>query len=59
MIEYTDLSLNSENCSSGTSKVASRQGKTHKVIVMTDLGDGREGVAPAHLADLVFILFIE
>lgn len=54
VIEYTDLSLNSEKTVlAALAKEASRQGKTHKVIVMTDLGDGREGVAPAHLADLV------
>ncbi len=45
VIELTDISLNSELESiEALSKAAIKLGKTHKIILMVDLGDLREGI---------------
>jgi len=45
VIELVDISLNSEiETVKALSKEAIRQGKTHKIILMMDLGDLREGI---------------
>ena len=44
VIKLTDISLNSENAVlEALNKEAGAQGKTHQVIIMSDLGDLREG----------------
>jgi len=54
VVKYADYSLNSEI---GTIKRLSRecvrQGKTHKIILMVDLGDLREGVWYEHIDETV------
>lgn len=45
VVKYADISLNSEiKTIAALDKAASEQGKKHKVIMMVDLGDLREGV---------------
>lgn len=45
LIAYADISLNSEYSTlKELNEEAGRQGKTHKVILMRDLGDLREGI---------------
>jgi len=54
VIQLVDISLNSEpEVLAALNREAERQGKKHQVLLMVDLGDGREGVAPASLPDLV------
>ena len=45
VIKYADISLNSEiETIRKMDKEAQKQGKTHKVVLMVDLGDLREGI---------------
>lgn len=54
VVSLTDISLNSEKqVLSVLNHEAAKQQKMHGVILMTDLGDGREGVSPDQLANLV------
>ncbi len=53
-VEVADISLNSSLVTmEALSKAALCAGKTHKVIIMIDVGDLREGVWPDKAADLV------
>lgn len=54
VVRLTDISLNSELVVlDALNERAEYYDKQHQVILMTDLGDGREGVAPAKLKSLV------
>lgn len=54
VVALTDISLNSELATlEALSQAALRQGVVHKVILMVDLGDLREGVWPTEFLDLV------
>ncbi len=45
IVKYCDVSLNSEyETIEAIDKAAGQQGKTHKIILMADLGDLREGI---------------
>ncbi|MCT6985900.1 alanine racemase, partial [Salmonella enterica] len=45
VIRYADISLNSEPIiMRALSQEAQRQGKTHQVLLMVDMGDLREGI---------------
>ena len=47
VIEYADISLNSEPAAiQALGREAFRRGKVHKIILMVELGDIREGVLP-------------
>ncbi|MDR2974802.1 MAG: alanine racemase [Propionibacteriaceae bacterium] len=51
VVRFADVSLNSElTTMTALGEKALDQGRTHKVVVMVDLGDRREGVMPEHLA---------
>jgi ornithine racemase len=55
-VELCDISLNSEAETLGSlSRHACELGKVHKVVLMVDLGDLREGVWPDGLRDLVHV----
>ncbi|MFC2170523.1 alanine racemase [Calditrichota bacterium] len=50
VITLTNVSLNSEiEIIQGLNEVAKKQGRTHRVIIMIELGDLREGVLPGSL----------
>lgn len=52
VIRYADVSFNSESETiRALSKEAKRQKKTHKVTIMIELGDLREGIMGEHLID--------
>lgn len=52
MVEFADVSLNSElETIRMISEEATRQGKKHKIIIMVETGDLREGVMGEHLVD--------
>jgi predicted amino acid racemase len=52
-VALTSLSLNSElETIRALSQAAQRQGKSHAILLMVDLGDLREGVWPTDLAEL-------
>lgn len=52
VVKYADVSFNTEYATMKMlSKEAVRQKKTHKVIIMIELGDLREGVMGHHLID--------
>lgn len=54
VVQYADISLNSElSVIKALSESAIRQNTTHKIILMVDLGDMREGIMPADLEELV------
>lgn len=54
VVKYADISLNSEiETMRALSKSALNQSKIHRVILMVDLGDLREGVLPQDLNSLV------
>ncbi len=54
VVKYADISLNSEiETMRALSKSAINQSKIHRVILMVDLGDLREGVLPQDLNSLV------
>ncbi len=54
VVKYTDISLNSElPVIKELSKYAVKQNVTHKIILMTELGDLREGLMPSDLENIV------
>jgi len=54
VVRYTDISLNSElSVIKALSKFALSQKSNHKIILMVDLGDMREGIMPSDLEDTV------
>ena len=54
IVGYTDISLNSEpRVIQALSDAAAKKGKIHKIILMVDLGDLREGIWPTELMDVV------
>ncbi|PRY87661.1 alanine racemase [Mongoliibacter ruber] len=58
MVKYTDVSLNSELTTiKWISDEAVKQGKTHKIIIMVETGDLREGVMGDHLVDFYAKIF--
>lgn len=58
VVRYADVSFNTET---GTirllSEEAKRQGKVHKVVIMIELGDLREGIMGEHLIDFYRKIF--
>jgi predicted amino acid racemase len=58
MVKYADVSLNSElNTIKWISEEAVKQGKNHKVIIMVETGDLREGVMGDHLVEFYSKIF--
>ncbi|MEX2591351.1 MAG: alanine/ornithine racemase family PLP-dependent enzyme [Anditalea sp.] len=58
MVRYADVSLNSElNTIKWISQEAVKQGKKHKIIIMVETGDLREGVMGDHLVDFYSKIF--
>lgn len=54
IVKYADISLNTELATlAALSYHAKQQNKWHKVIIMVELGDLREGVLPCDLADFI------
>ena len=54
VVRYVDISLNTElDTIKELSHYASISNKIHQVIVMTELGDLREGVLPCHLSSFI------
>jgi predicted amino acid racemase len=54
VVKYADISLNSElSVIKELSKYAVKQGVTHKIILMVELGDLREGIMPSDLENTV------
>ncbi len=54
VVQFTDISLNSElSVIKALSKSATRQDTKHKIILMVDLGDLREGIMPTDLEKTV------
>jgi len=54
VVKYTDISLNSElSVIKELSKFAAKQDTTHKIILMVELGDLREGIMPSDLENIV------
>lgn len=52
--KYADISLNSElSVIKALSKIAETNGKKHKIILMIEMGDLREGIMPSDLDDIV------
>lgn len=52
-VRYADVSLNSElSVVEALSRECARQGRTHRVVVMVELGELREGVMPEDLLSL-------
>lgn len=51
VVRTCDVSLNSElGIIEAINQSAGRQGKRHKIVIMVELGDLREGILPNHLA---------
>ncbi len=58
VVKYADVSFNSESSIIKLlSEEAGRQGKTHKVTIMIELGDLREGIMGDHLIDFYGSIF--
>lgn len=58
VVKYADVSFNSESETIRLlSEEAVRQGKTHKVTIMIELGDLREGIMGEHLIDFYEKIF--
>lgn len=58
VVKYADVSFNSESETIRLlSEEAVRQGKTHKVTIMIELGDLREGIMGEHLIDFYQKIF--
>ncbi|MCH7396795.1 alanine/ornithine racemase family PLP-dependent enzyme [Belliella sp. DSM 107340] len=58
MVKYADVSLNSELTTIGwISEEAVKQGRKHKIIIMVETGDLREGVMGDHLIDFYSKIF--
>ena len=54
VVKYTDISLNSElSVIKALSKAAVKQNTTHRIILMVEMGDLREGIMPSDLEDIV------
>jgi len=54
VVKYADISLNSEfSVIKELSKYAVKQNTTHKIILMVELGDLREGIMPSDLENTV------
>ena len=54
VVEHADISLNSElSTIRALSKVALRRGLRHKIIVMVELGDLREGIMPEEIDAII------
>lgn len=54
VVKYTDISLNSElSVIKALSKAAVKQDTTHRIILMVEMGDLREGLMPSDLEDTV------
>lgn len=57
VVRYADASLNSEfDVMKALNLAAEKQGKTHRVILMVDVGDLREGVMPELAEDMAYRL---
>lgn len=57
-VSYADVSFNSESSIiRKLSEEAQRQNKTHKIIIMIELGDLREGIMGGHLTDFYAKIF--
>lgn len=58
VVKYADVSFNTEHTTiEMLSKEAVRQNKTHRVIIMIELGDLREGIMGEHLIDFYDSVF--
>lgn len=58
VVKYADASFNSEyETIKALSKEAEKQGKTHKIIIMIELGDLREGIMGEELIDFYGSIF--
>jgi len=58
VVRYADVSFNSESeIIRLLSEEAGRQGKTHKIVIMIELGDLREGIMGDHLMDFYGSIF--
>lgn len=58
LVKYADASFNSEyNTIKEISEEAGRQNKTHKIIIMIELGDLREGIMGEELVDFYGSVF--
>ncbi len=58
VVRYADVSFNSESeIIRMLSEEAQRQGKVHKVVIMIELGDLREGIMGDHLIDFYSSIF--
>ena len=54
VVKYADISLNSElSVVKSLSRFAVKNNTTHKIILMVELGDLREGLMPSDLEDIV------
>ena len=52
VVEYADVSLNSDlRTLQALSHAAGKRGRVHKVLLMVDVGDRREGVMPAEVVE--------
>ncbi|SJZ99054.1 alanine/ornithine racemase family PLP-dependent enzyme [Selenihalanaerobacter shriftii] len=57
VINYADISLNSQlEVISALNNEAMKKNKEHKIILMIDLGDRREGILPSQLEEKVTII---
>ena len=57
VVRYADISLNSElSVIKGLSKSAIKQNITHKIILMVELGDLREGLMPSDLENTIEVI---
>ncbi len=58
VIELADISLNTEeDVIAALSDAAARQNKIHRVVIMVELGDLREGILPSSLIDFYRAVF--
>jgi len=58
VVKYADVSFNSESeIIRLLNEEAGRQGKVHKVVIMIELGDLREGIMGEHLMDFYASIF--
>ncbi|MFU8842505.1 MAG: alanine racemase [Bacteroidales bacterium] len=58
LVKYADVSLNTDfNTIRLISEEAGKQGKHHKIIIMIEMGDLREGVMGEHLIDFYSSVF--
>lgn len=58
VVALSDVSLNSEiSIIEAINEEAARQGKTHRIVIMIELGDLREGILPGSLVDFYRQIF--